>query len=312
MDNEKPKDRPEVFDSHAHLYSPAVIANVASLDGLAAAIGLDIEGAGCRTDKVALKRECGAAGIQACLLLPTAPVNRVHQVNDLSIKTVEGDKSLFTAGTLHPASSGMDEELEWLKSRGIRALKLCSFSQAFDLESEETQLLFDKIRAHNIAGKPRFFVVLDTFYQADAYFHAPKNHLTTPRKLGRLVEDFPEIDFVGAHMGGLAAPFGELVECLPPKSNLYLDTSNAAQLLSRDEFIRLLHRHGPDHILFGTDWPWFSFKEEVTRIQGLVHEAGFSAQEESKIFSENICRLLGAFEIKTHSKNATDFTDLNL
>jgi hypothetical protein len=41
----------------------------------------------------------------------------------------------------------------------------------------------------------------------------------------------------------------------------------------------------------------------------LFNEAGFSAQEESKIFSENICRLLGAFEIKTHSKNATDFTD---
>jgi hypothetical protein len=282
-----------IFDSHTHLFAPAVIANVSSLNGLAADLSLDTDKARARTDKAALKRESRAAGIQGCLLLPTAPANGVRKVNDLFIKTVEGEEHLFTAGTLHPFGPDIDQELEWLSSHGVRALKLCSFSQGFDLESAETFRLFEKIRAHNISGQRRFFVILDTFYQADVYFGAPKAHLTTPEKLGRLAVDFPEIDFVGAHMGGLCAPLHEIREHLAPRRNLYLDTSNAAHLLSREEFVSLLRLHGPEYILFGTDWPWFGHEEEMTLIRGLLQEAGFSPQEQSGIFSGNISRLLG-------------------
>jgi predicted TIM-barrel fold metal-dependent hydrolase len=290
----KRENFPAVFDSHTHLFSPAVIANVSSLNGLAAALCLNADGgARDRTNKVALKRESEAAGVQGCLLLPTAPVKGVRKVNDQFLKAVEGEGNLFTAGTLHPGYPGIDQEMEWLSSRGVRALKLCSFSQGFDLESEETFRLFERIRAHNVLGKPRFFVILDTFYQADIYFRAPKAHLTTPEKLSRLVAGFPEIDFVGAHMGGLRAPAREIKEHLAPTQNLYLDTSNAAHLLSSAEFVGMLQLHGPEHILFGTDWPWFTHGEEVGRIEDLLQRAGFSFQERSRIFSGNICRLLG-------------------
>ncbi len=104
---------------------------------------------------------------------------------------------------------------------------------------------------------------------------------------------FPEIDFVAAHMGGLAAPYPEIEKYLAPENNLFLDTSNAAQLLTREQFIRLLQIHGPERILFGTDWPWFGHEEEVTRTHMLLREAGFSSQEKSKVLSGNIGRLLG-------------------
>jgi predicted TIM-barrel fold metal-dependent hydrolase len=282
-----------IFDSHTHLFSLAVITNVSSLNGLAEALCLNVDAARGRTDKIALKQESGAAGIQGCLLLPTAPVSGVRKVNDLFLKAVEREENLFTAGTIHPSYSSIDQELEWLSSRGVRALKLCSFSQGFDLKSEETFRLFEKIRAHNVSGQARFFIILDTFYQADVYFGAPRAHLTTPEKLGRLVADFPEIDFVGAHMGGLCAPVREIKEHLAPRQNLYLDTSNAAHVLSREEFVGMLQLHGPEHILFGTDWPWFSHEEEVRRIEDLSQQAGFSFQERSRVFGGNISRLLG-------------------
>jgi predicted TIM-barrel fold metal-dependent hydrolase len=208
------------------------------------------------------------------------------------VKTVEGEDSLFTAGTLHPSSPGTDEELEWLGNQGVRAIKLCSFSQGFDLEAAETLQLFNKIRRRNLAGKPRFFIVLDTLYTADIYFGSPKRYLTTPQKLARVASAFPEIDFIGAHMGGLAAPFPEIEEHLVPGDNLYLDTSNAYKSLSREEFLRLILRHGPNRILFGTDWPWFRHAEEVACIGALLQNAGFSADEQSKVFSGNIRRLM--------------------
>lgn len=110
--------------------------------------------------------------------------------------------------------------------------------------------------------------------------------------IGHLVKSYPEIDFVGAHMGGLAAPFGEIDKHLGPQNNLYLETSNAAHVLSRKEFLRLLDRHGPEHIIFEMDWPWFGHAEEIALIQGLLNEAGFSPQEQTLVFSGNISRLL--------------------
>ena len=202
---------PEVFDSHTHLFSRSVIANVSKRKGLAEALCLDIEKAAGRTDIAALKSEAQAAGVSGCLLLPTAPVAAVRKVNDLFIETVRDEDELFTAGTLHPSYAYIDEEIHRLNTNNIRALKFSSFSQEIDLEAQETFQLFDKIRTHNLSGKMPFFAILDTFYKADLYFGAAEKHITTPEKLGRLVKSFPDINFVGAHMGGLAAPFDQLL-----------------------------------------------------------------------------------------------------
>jgi uncharacterized protein len=282
-----------MIDCHAHIYTPAIIANVLTIEGLAAFLHLNVQNVADRTDKAALKRESAAAGVDACLLLPVASASGVHDANTLFLELVDREPSLLTAGAMHPAMAGLDEELKRLDSHGIRALKLSSFTQKFDLASETTLRFFEKIRAHNIACKQKFFVVLDTFYQAHLYFNASKDYLTTPEKLGRLAAQFQEIVFVGAHMGGLAAPFSEIEKYLRPSDNLYLDTSNAAHMLSRDEFIKLLKIHGPEKILFGTDWPWFGHADEAAFIRGLLKETGFSQQEQSLVFGENISRLLG-------------------
>jgi len=284
---------PAVFDSHTHLFSPGVVARVSGIEGLASALCLEVGLAAHRTDTAALKSEAGAAGVTACLLLPTSAAAGVRRVNDLFLGAVEKEGSLLTAGTLHPAAAGMVEEIERLCARGVRAIKLCSFSQGFDLLADETFRLFDMLRAHNASGKPRMFVILDTFCQADRYFGVPRDHLTTPERLGRLVAGFPEIDFVGAHMGGLAAPLRDIEEHLPPAPNLYLETSNASHVLSGDGFLRLLGLHGPERVIFGTDWPWFGQSQEVSRIRALLETAGFSFREQSEVFSGNASRLLG-------------------
>ena len=85
-------------------------------------------------------------------------------------------------------------------------------------------------------------------------------------------------------MGGLGATFEELDQELKPLPNLYLDTSNASHTLSAEQFIRMLHTHGPGHILFGTDWPWFLHISEVKRIDGLMEKAGFSKKEKEAYF----------------------------
>ena len=65
------------------------------------------------------------------------------------------------------------------------------------------------------------------------------------------------MSFVGHPVG--EGPFGVVMERTP---YLRIDTSNAAYVLSARDFMALVNIHTPDHIIFGTDWPWFDREKE--------------------------------------------------
>jgi hypothetical protein len=168
-----------------------------------------------------------------------------------------------------------------------------------------TMAMFAQIEAFNRNHTHHFFVVLDTFYKAAAYFGTDPRFTTDPAYIRRLVQTFPGITFVGAHMGGLTAPFEDIIRYLPAADNLYLDTSNAAHTLNETEFTRLLRIHGPDRILFGTDWPWFDPGEEIMLIKGLLDRAGYNVNDKAKVFGGNIAELM-AIDITAACKVASE------
>ena len=282
-----------IIDSHIHIFSPKIIANVSRRREMVDRLHLQVKGAGEKTTIAALQRDMVAAGVSSSLMLPTAVATEVRNTNRLSWSQVLDHDFLLTAGTLHPDYSANDEELSWFAEVGIRAIKLCSFSQGFPLTGPGAREMFDLIQRHNECRKKKLFVILDTLFMASGSFGTAPECDATPEKLAWLVEEYPLINFIGAHMGGLSAPEDMLLEYLVPRKNLYLDTSNAAHTLSRDTFVSLVKTHGPEHIIFGTDWPWFSPVSELEIITGLLVAAGFSASEREKVFSGNVAVLLG-------------------
>jgi predicted TIM-barrel fold metal-dependent hydrolase len=282
-----------IIDCHAHIFSSRIIANVSAKSALVNKINLHTSFAEGRTNISAIERDCRSSGVDACLILPTANVADVRKINSAFTELAAQSDFLFTAGTLHPFSRDNRKELIRLQAQGIRAIKLCSFSQGFSLSAPETLNLFKLIEELNVSRNGRFFVILDTFSLAHEYFGTPGLHTTTPLLLGNIVREYPGIDFVAAHMGGLAAPPEEIFTHLIPSKNLFLDTSNAAHTLSGKDFLRLLEIHGPEHILFGTDWPWFDHKEEIDIITRLLDLAGYNTKEKEKVFHRNIANLLG-------------------
>ena len=151
-----------------------------------------------------------AAGVAAGLALPTAGAAGVAKVNSQFIEKAAEQDFLLTAGTLHPDYPDNREELEKLKSHGVRAIKLCSFSQGFALDGPPALTMFEQIQTFNRTCDHRFFVVLDTLYTAPLFFGADPTYTTTPEKLVALAQKFPDIPFIGAHMGSLDAPFDEI------------------------------------------------------------------------------------------------------
>jgi len=289
-----------MIDGHVHLFHPKVILNVKKRFEMVRILGLEADGAQERVGILFLENELKNAGISGGLILPTALAEEVGSINDEFYKFSESSNILITAGTLHPDYSGNREELEKFGTRKIRGIKLCSFSQRFALDARKTLEMFELIQEFNIHKGSGFFVELDTLFGADLFFGSRPEHNTTPSLFANLIKSFPRINFVAAHMGGLAAPFHEIRSHLVPMENLYLDTSNAAHVLSTDDFVFLLKAHGPEHIIFGTDWPWFTHEGEINLQHRMYEKAGFSTKDRDLIFAQNMVRLTGAF--RSYSK----------
>ena len=281
-----------VFDSHLHLFNIKIVENVAHRRELVGLLNLQTAGAPARLDIASLASSMKAAGVAAGLILPTAAAADVERINTLFIEKVKSTDFLHTVGTLHPAYPNNQTEIDRLCRNGIRGIKLCSFSQGFVLDGPPALALFDLLDVHNRSGAGRLFVVLDTFYHAHSYFGTDQANTTKPAQIASLARRYPHTVFIAAHMGGLAAPFEQLWAELSPRDNLLLDTSNAAHTLTKEQFVALLKRSGPGHIVFGTDWPWFEHEEEISRIKELTGAAGFSQKQMSAVFYDNMAALL--------------------
>ena len=55
-----------------------------------------------------------------------------------------------------------------------------------------------------------------------------------------------------------------------------------------EQFVRLVRRHGPDRVLFGSDSPWTDPGEELARLRGLLDDRELAA-----VLGGNAERLLG-------------------
>jgi len=274
------------IDCHCHLFPPAIIENCAAKSGLIEEIMLDVEGARDRIGPEVLEESAERNGIDACILMPTAMPGGVKRENDRHLAAAAGFGRIESCATLHPDMKGMETEIKRVLELGATGFKFSSFSQRFDLSSKSTARMFERIQK-SASGVKKAAVVLDTFTKADVYFGADPAHVTTPKKLAEVVGRFPEINFVGAHMGGLAANISEIVRHLKPAPNLYLDTSNATHTLEQDEFHKLLEIHGTGHVMFGTDWPWFGHEREIEIISSFNLTSKYGTVAEGKIFGVN-------------------------
>ena len=72
-----------------------------------------------------------------------------------------------------------------------------------------------------------------------------------------------------------------------PESVLY-DTSSTLGMTDRDIVLRLIDKIGPDRLIFGTDFPMWSPKEELARFLAL----DLDESSRQKILYENFMKLL--------------------
>lgn len=282
-----------IIDCHCHIFTERIVRNVRKRPEMLRRLALNTEDALQRLAPANLVESAEANNIALCVLLPSALPDSVVSENDLFLEMASQSPRLRSLATLHPTMRDISSEIMRMFDRDVRGFKLSSFSQRFDPTSPESDFMFGELERLGLSTDVKPVVLLDTFAKADLYFDANPDHLTTPAKLAEIARRHQGLNIIGAHMGGLLADFSESRDYLVPGGNLFLDTANAAHTLSEDQFVELLEIHGPSHILFGTDWPWFFHESELKLIERLSQKAGYTEEDCEQVLGHNARNLLG-------------------
>ena len=197
-------------------------------------------------------------------------------VNDFaaSIQTLTSKAIGF--GSVHPLAEDALDELDRIHALCLKGVKLHPDYQHFFVDDDRCVPVYEKISRLGLITV--FHTGLDL--GADGAFE------NTPERMSHILQAF-STPVVAAHLGGgLDAP--KVLRYLVGQPNLYLDTAHCYGRMRHPSAIEIAKSHGADHILYGSDMPWSSPKEE----QFFVHSLGFSPEEEAKILGENAKKLL--------------------
>lgn len=244
----------------------------------------------------ALADSAGEAGVTLSVNLPvmTSP-GQVEKINRSLVEMQEEHEAMgiLSFGGLHPEYEKVKEELQFLKSHGIRGIKLHPAYQSTDL----TDIRMERIIGY--ASELDLIVLI----HAGIDIGIPGHNFASVGMILQVLDEVAPKKFVLAHMGSWAG--WDDVERDLAGAPLFMDTSFSlgkieqnpedTELpcrpanLSDEDFIRLTRKHGAEKVLFATDSPWASQKEYVLKFK----EMELSDSEKDLIMYRNASALLG-------------------
>lgn len=242
---------------------------------------------------VALKTSMEASGVTHSVLLPviTNP-DKTEHINDISISH-KSDDGLIYFGGVHPDTQNISAELLRLHTAGVKGIKLHPLQQATDIND----IRYLRILEH--CGDLGLIVVLHS--GADPGF--PGEERCSPKMIRSALDQVGPVKLVAAHMGSLM--YWDSVPEYLLDTNVYIDTSFALgkmaqtdenfyteedlQLLTEEDFCRLVHLFGKERVLFGSDSPWN--RQIYARKQ--IDALPLSEDTKQCIYYKNACNLLG-------------------
>lgn len=198
------------------------------------------------------------------------------KVNDFAA-SINNQNDIFAFGSVFPFADNALDEIERIKSLGLKGIKLHPDYQGFSVDDERLKPLYKKI---SLLG------LITVFHSGvDLGFSAPYGN--TPEKLIKALDWFSS-PVVAAHWGGPGYA-KEVVELLCGKENLYFDVSFGFSIIPKFYAQKIVEKHGCKKLLFGTDSPWHTSEMEMT----LLNTLELVQDEKDDIFYKNACNLLG-------------------
>lgn len=220
--------------------------------------------------------ECGIGLSVVCNIATNE--RQMTKVNSFAIDVNDFSTRLVALGSAYPDSPLLEKELERLIDHDIYGIKIHPEYAPYYIDSPAWRKVFALCREMGI------FLVTHAGYD----FTSPDRIAVTPERLGRMLDEFPDLTVVAAHLGGNRM-WEEVERHLCGRENLYLDTALlAAEGLDPALARSVIRKHGADRVLFGSDLPWSDPARELAFVRSL----GLTEQELTGILETNAITLL--------------------
>lgn len=222
-----------------------------------------------------LKKKMDDNNVDLSVVLNIA-TNETQQKNvNIFAKEIDSNDNLIAFGSVFPFAEDAQEQLEHIKSLGLKGVKLHPDYQGFFVDDEKLKPIYKKISELGL---------ITVFHAGNDYGFAPP-YGATPERMARALKWF-DSPVVAAHWGGINCNEG-VVEHLCSK-DIYFDTSFGYSMMPRYYALKIIEKHGTDKLLFGTDTPWHTPEMELT----LLNNLGLDNNDMNKIKSQNAKKLL--------------------
>lgn len=195
-------------------------------------------------------------------------------VNDYA-GSINNNTNIFSFGSVFPDSPDIFEELERIKSMGLKGVKLHPDYQEFQVDDPKMKPIYKKISSLGL---------ITVFHAGFDYGFCPP-YGGTPKKMLQALSWF-DSPVIAAHWGGLNCN-EEVLDYLCG-TDIYFDTSFGYSHLPKVYAMKILEKHGTDKIVFATDSPWHTADMEFRLLSTLE----LSDNEMEKITYINAQKLL--------------------
>ena len=232
----------KVFDIHTHTY-PEAISEKAVVN-LGKFYDFVPEGTGTYAD---LEASASACSVQGFLLFSVATnAHQVEKVNSsiaaLAEKSRQNGFTTVGFAGMHQDFPDFEGEIARAASLGLQGVKIHPDIQGIDIDDPKFLPLYEILESR---GMPVYFHIGDD---------RPQYRFSEPKKLRRILDMFPHLQAVAAHLGGYKAA-DEAIEYLAGHENVWYDTSSALWYLSTEEATHIIGKLGHEQIMFGSDYP---------------------------------------------------------
>ncbi len=264
-----------VIDFHTHAF-PAKIAERA-IDKLSFASGGLIPQTKGTLDSLKEEMKKDGVDISVVLGIATNPKQQ-RNVNDFAAE-MNKDQRVVAFGSVHPDAPDALEELDRIKSLGLKGIKLHPEYQGFFVDDEKMKQIYKKTSQLGL---------ITLFHAGHDYGYNEPFHCM-PDRLERALKWF-DAPVVAAHWGG-AGCGKQVIEHLCGK-DIWFDLSFGYGNMPKSFAQEILDKHTPDRLLFGSDMPWHRPSWEMRLIETL----DLGEEDKEKIYYRNAVKLLGINE----------------
>ena len=277
-----------VIDAHCHILPPSFgsrRAELAQLDATFAALLSSPDGRIASAED--LLEAMDRAGVERAVVMGMGWTNQkiAAEANDYIIQAVAENPSRLTGFcSVNPAwGKPAVAEAERCAAAGLAGIgELHADTQGFDITDAGAMApVMDLARSNAMP------VLVHASEPAGHPY--PGKGSTTPGKLYRFIQNFPDNVIICAHWGG-GLPFYSLMPEVPEVlKNVYFDSAASPFLYRPEVFATVAELAGAGKVLFASDYPLM----EVSRPLEQARSAGLAPDVEAALLSGNVAKLLG-------------------